>query len=142
MTLGPFGFEALGFGYTDVTRKLDTSWAEIATAQDFDAIQWTGPKSDTLTIKGVLFPESFGGLASLNGIAAMAQAGLPLMLVSGDMSGGSIIGLVAVTGVEEDRSLHTGWGLPRKDAYQINVRRYPGAPSVGSIMGQVAGLFA
>ncbi len=61
MALGPFMFRSHGFGYTDVSRKLDTTWAEIETAGRLNALQWTGPRSEVVTINGVLFPAEWGG---------------------------------------------------------------------------------
>ncbi len=82
MALGPFMFRAHGFGYTGVGRKLDTTWAEIETAGRLNALQWTGPRSEVVTINGVLFPQEFGGAATLEGVRLAAKSGMPLMLVS------------------------------------------------------------
>lgn len=121
MTLGPYAFEAHGFGYTDVGRKLDTSWASIDVVDRFEALQWTGPKSETITIKGVLFPQEFGGMDSLDGLRAAAMAGEPLMLVS---LGGNIYGLHTIEGISEDRAFIDRSGLPRKNAYTIDLKRF------------------
>jgi len=125
MSLGPYAFEALGFSYTDVSRSLDTSWAEIAVANRFDVLQWTGPKSDTATIKGVLFPLEFGGAGSLEGIRSAATSGRPLMLVS---RGGRIYGNFVVERVSEDRGYHDRNGTPRQNAYEIHLKAYGGTP--------------
>ncbi len=128
MALGPFAFRALGFSFQDISRDLETPWAEIAVVDRFDALQWTGPKSDTVVISGVLFPEEFGGLNSLDGLGRMATAGIPLMLVT---LAGKIHGMHAIQGISEDRSEHTRLALPRRNAYQIEIRRYTG--SIGGI---------
>ena len=124
MALGPFAFRALGFSYRDVSRELDTRWQEIEVCDRMNALQWTGPSSETLTIAGVLFPEEFGGLASLDGIRSAAKAGRPLMLVT---RSGSVRGMHVIEGVSEDMSEHTRRALPRRNAYQISLKRYSGA---------------
>lgn len=138
IALGPYQFQALGFHMTDLTRDLQTPWAEIDVAMRFDALHWTGPKSDSVTIKGVLFPEEFGGMAALNGIAASAKAGRPLMLVTG---AGDVGGRFVVTALTEDWSFIDAAGRPRRDAYQITLRRYHGASGLGGILSALTRLF-
>jgi uncharacterized protein len=58
MMLGPFPVEALGFGYQSVQRRVQTPWADIAVAQDLNQQQWTGPTSEEVTIRRVLFRPS------------------------------------------------------------------------------------
>ena len=120
MALGPFLFRAHGFGYTKLERKLDTSWAEIETVGRMNALQWTGPRQDVVSINGVLFPQEFGGTASLEGLRLAAQSGIPLMLVS---LGGKIFGSHAIQKIEEDRAFHDRFGTPGRNAYSIEVRR-------------------
>lgn len=141
MTLGAFGFEALGFGYADLGRNLSTPWTWIEVAAVMDRPQWTGPTSSEVTIKGVLFPRHFGGQGSLNGIKAAAEAGEPLMLVTGDASEGVISGLFVIEGVDEDTSLHDGMGAPRRNAYSIKLRRAGEGMAGGSILNALVNLF-
>lgn len=125
MMLGPFPFEAAGFGYTDVQRRLQTPWAEIAVAQDFNQQQWTGPTSEDVTIRGILFPAEFP--ASLAGLSAAARSGTPMMLVSGDAVAGVIHGMFTVQSIDEDRSHHDAFGRPWRNAYSLVLKRYSGA---------------
>lgn len=122
MALGGFTFRALGgLTYNGLTRDLDTSWAEIAVVDGFNAQQWTGPKNDVVTISGVLFPEEFGGMGSLNGIRSAAIAGIPMMLVT---AAGSVHGMHTIQGVGEDQTFHDAQGRPRQDAYDIKLKKY------------------
>ncbi len=43
MMLGAFAFDALGFGYKGVGRRVQTPWADIAVAQGLNQQQWAGP---------------------------------------------------------------------------------------------------
>ncbi len=130
MALGPLAFRALGFSFQDVSRELDTSWAEIEVVDRLNALQWTGPKSDDVTISGVLFPEEFGGLETLEGLRRAALAGRPLMLVTvaGDVRGSHVI-----QSISEDRSLHTRTALPRRNAYRLSLTRYTAGAAGGRL---------
>lgn len=134
MALGPFFFQAHGFGFAGMQRKLDTSWAEVETVGGFNALQWTGPRSETVTISGVFFPQKFGGLITLDGVRLAAKNGVPLMLVS---LGGRVFGRHAIQGVEEDRAFHDRNGTPGRIAYSIEVRKMSGGLSLSSLLGVV-----
>jgi phage protein U len=140
MSLGQFAFEAHGFGYGDVGRRVQTPWSEIKVAQTLDRMQWLGPTSEEVTIKGVLFPAEFGGQASLDGIRAAAMSGTPMMLVSGDAGAGVIHGLFAVQSIDESREYHTTAGTPRKNTYQITLKLVADTAS-GSEIASIISLF-
>lgn len=123
LALGPFQFQGHGFGFDGLKRNLDASWATVPVAMRFEALHWVGPKSDSVTIKGALFPHEFGGMGSLNGIASAATSGVPLMLASAN---GDIAGLFVIEGVTEDWTYIDANGLPGKDAYEIKLKRYAG----------------
>ncbi|WP_107992062.1 phage tail protein [Breoghania corrubedonensis] len=138
MALGGFAFEALGFSYEDVGRTLSTPWAKQAVAQRFDALQWTGPGEDEIEIKGAIFPQEFGGTASLEGLRQAAQTGVALMMVS---LGGTIFGYHTIQSISEDRSYHDAFGQPRKNAYRIKLLRYTETPAASPLNSFVT-LFA
>ena len=132
MALGPFMFSAHGFGYSGLGRKLDTTWAEIETAGRFNDMQWTGPTSETVTISGVLFPQEFGGTATLEGVWLAAKNGIPLMMVS---LGGLVFGSHAIQKVDEDQAFHDRRGIPGRNAYSIEVKRLGAGLSLRSLLG-------
>ena len=96
MALGPFGFESLRFGYNGVSRELNTQWADVQTVGGLDQSQWMGGKSDDVRIEGVVFPEEFGGLDSLEGVRSAARSGAVLPLVT---LGGNVFGMYFIEGV-------------------------------------------
>lgn len=132
MALGSFMFRAHGFGYTDLSRKLDTTWAEIETAGRLNALQWTGPRSEIVTINGVLFPFEWGGSETLEGVRLAAKRGIPMMLVS---SGGKVFGSHVIQKVDEDRAFHDRYGAPGRNAYSIEVKRIGSGFSLLSLLG-------
>lgn len=135
MALGSFAFRGLGFAFVGQGRDLATPWAELDVVARFDALQWTGPKSDSFSIRGVIFDEAFGGQASLDGIRAAAIAGVPLMLVT---RAGRVHGLHVVFGVREDRDRINATGQARINSYEIALRKYSGA-GIGGIVGGLLG---
>lgn len=143
MMLGPYPFQSYGFGYDGVQRKVETPWADIAVAQDLNQQQWTGPTSETVTIKGVLFPKEWP--ASLDGLIGAANSGTPLMLVSGDVDSGIIHGMFTVQSVDEDRNYHDRAGRAWRNAYTISLKRYgggiTGAGGAVASLSQLLGLF-
>ena len=134
MALGPFMFRAHGFGYTDVRRQLDTTWAEIETAGRLNALQWTGPRSEAITISGVLFPAEWGGSGTLEGVRLAAKNGIPLMMVS---LGGMVFGSHAIQKIDEDRSYHDRFSVPGKIAYAIELKRIGSGYSLLSLLGVI-----
>jgi phage protein U len=123
MALGPFMFHALRFGYRGMSRDLSTRWADIAVVGGLNRLQWTGGDSDGVQIEGVIFPEEFGGLATLEGVRGAAAAGLVLPLVT---LAGNVFGLHVIEQVSEDQSFHDRLGRPRMDVFRIGLKRYTG----------------
>lgn len=140
MMLGPYAFEAIGFGYEGVSHRVQTPWADIPVAQTLNQLQWTGPTSEDVTIKGVLFPEEFGGQSQLDGLNLSALSGSALMLVTGDALQGVIHGTFTVQSVDEDRSFHTAYGEARRNAYSITLKRYSNV-GAGAAQSSIISLF-
>lgn len=130
MSLGPFVFEAIGFGFNGRQSVVDTPWVQTPVAGGPDQLQWLGGRSTTLTISGVLFSE-FGGQASLEGIKAAAENGIPLPLVSLGNFPFNVFGLYVVTRVSEDEEFIDDRGRARMNAYDIALHKRPQAVTGG-----------
>lgn len=137
LALGPFAFEAIGFGYQGVKRKLATPWASQQVVDRLEALQWLGPKSDEVSIEGVLFPHEFGGMDTLQGLQGAALAGQSLMFVS---LAGRIYGPHVIEGIDEDRTIHDAFGAPKMLAYTIQLRRNAGS-AAGAGISNILRLF-
>lgn len=131
LALGPFAFESHGFGFTDRRRSTGTRWAEIPVAGGLNPSQWTGGDGQIETIRGVVFPHEFGGLASLAGITQAAIDGrvLPLVSLSGDAS--NIFDMWFIEVIDEDHAFVDRYGRPMRDAYSIGLKAYQGGRGVG-----------
>ncbi|MDQ0510872.1 phage tail protein [Ancylobacter amanitiformis] len=137
MALGPFMFESLSFGFNGLKRDLDVQWASNQVLGSLDLLQWMGGSGDAVTIEGVIFPEEFGGLGTMEGLRAMSIGGAVLPLVS---LAGNVYGLHVVTSVGEDQSYHDRYGMPRMNVFRIGLRRFAGGSfSPVSIAGALFG---
>ena len=142
MALGPFQFQALGFGFTGRQKAQRTPWATVPVLGGMDRVQWTGGESRTETISGAIFSE-FGGMTALEGIKLAARIGRPLPLV--DLSAGllNVFGMNVVEDVTEDLGPFDTTGAPLKVAYSIKLRRYEGMDlGLGGALGRIVSLFA
>lgn len=130
MALGPYVFEAHGFGFTDRRRSQGTRWAEIPVAGGLNPIQWTGGDGAKEDIRGVLFPLHFGGDATLRGLYAAAEAGevLPLVTMSGERN---IHDMWVIEDIADDHSYVDASGRPLRNAYSISLRAYIGQGDAG-----------
>lgn len=104
----------------------------METAGRFNDLQWTGPRSETVIINGVLFPQEFGGTVTLGAVRLAAKHGRRLMLVS---LGGKIFGRHAIQKIEESQEYHNRHGLPGKVSYSIELRRASASASLLSRLG-------
>ena len=136
MALGGFVFRALGFSFDTQGRGLETPWAEIEVAGRFDALQWTGPKSESFSIKGVIFDPEFGGQESLDGLRGAAASGTPLMLVT---RAGRVMGRHVVMSISEDRTYIRASGQAHLNRYSIELRRYHGMAGIGGLVSGALG---
>lgn len=130
MAFGPFMFHATRFGYHGIGRDLSTRWADIQTVGGLNSIQWTGGDDDTVLIEGVIFPKEFGGLAVLESIRGAATSGMVLPLIT---LAGNVYGMHVVEMVSEDQSFHDEFGMPRKNAFRLGLKRYPGGSDFSPI---------
>lgn len=126
MTLGPFQFQALGFGYDARSKSQKTGWATIPVAGGMDRVQWVGGDSRTETIRGAVF-QQFGGQTSIEGLKLAARLGTVLPFV--DLSSGlfNVFGMHVVEEITEDQDVFDASGAPLKNAYSIKLRRYEGS---------------
>lgn len=124
MALGPFAFEAHGFGFTDLRRRTDTRWAEIPVAGSLNPSQWTGGEGQSQTIRGVLFPQEFGGDDTLEGLIQASIDGrvLPLVALSGTPR--NIFDLWIIEGVDDDRGFIDRFGQPLRESYSLKIKAY------------------
>lgn len=85
-----------------------------------DASQFTGLGDDTITLNGMVAPESIGSIASLDQLATMADIGAAYVLVDGI---GTVYGAFIIESLNETQSYHTAEGVPRKIEFNLSLKR-------------------
>ncbi|SMC43287.1 hypothetical protein SAMN06297251_102152 [Fulvimarina manganoxydans] len=130
MALGPFAFEAHGFGFDKRRRSQGTRWAEVQVAGGMNPSQWTGGDGYIEQISGVLFPVEFGGERNLFGLYEAAKGGqiLPLVALNGTTQ--NIFDMFVIEAINDDPEFVDEFGRPRKNAYAIDLKAYQGSGSI------------
>lgn len=140
MALGGYAFESYGFSFKTRGSKISTNWAEIEVAGGMNPAQWTGGQSETITIRGVLFPAEFGGLDVLNALMEAARKGEVLPLVGLDNPQDNIRGMWRLESINDESDLFLD-GQPLRDAYRITLKKMRDDGGVGFQPPSVLTLF-
>ncbi|WP_068317559.1 phage tail protein [Polycladidibacter hongkongensis] len=82
LALGPHRFRVEGLNYQKLEREYAGRWMEHFTANGGHVDHFLGATPRTLTISGVLFPQSYGGYEAAEAMGASIEAGLVLPLFS------------------------------------------------------------
>jgi hypothetical protein len=123
LQLGFYQFSVDSAAYQELTRSAEYRWAAQERIGATDALQFTGYGSETIQLRGVIYPFHKGGLGQLDSMRRQAALGLPLPLVSGQ---GSILGLWVVEAVREGQRIFAPGGAPRRQEFDLQLRRYDG----------------
>jgi len=75
---------------------------------------------DTITLNGMVAPESIGSIASLDQLATMADIGAAYVLVDGI---GTVYGAFIIESLNETQTYHTAEGVPRKIEFNLSLKR-------------------
>ena len=129
MGLGPFRFSVGRSMYQRLTREVTARWPVQERVGRRPALQFTGPGEEHLTLEGTIYPHYTGGLEQIRGMRAQAQAGAPLMMVSGL---GDVYGLWVILNVRDTESFLRADGLPRKVEFTLELSAYgPDGVAIG-----------
>jgi len=121
MALGSYRFSLGSAAYQELRRSNAYRWQAQERLQRLPAQQFLGPGSETLDLKGVIYPHYRGGFKQLDAMRAQAGKGEPLLLVDGL---GFIWGQWVVLQVDETQSVLLTNGQPRKLEFQLRLARY------------------
>ena len=121
MQLGSFQFGITTAAYQELKRTTEYRWAAQDRFGQREALQFTGPGSETITLSGVVYPEWRGGSGQVERMRTVASAGLPQQLVSGF---GDMLGRWVIERVEESQAVFAAGGAPRKQEFTLNLKRF------------------
>ncbi len=126
MALGPVVFD-LATNLTDTETEAASAFAKhdvIAGAPVYEAM---GDDEASITLTGVIHPEHFGGLGSLDIIEAARAAQLPLPLMRGDFTP---LGWVLIESFSHSGAFLNPRGVGREVSFTISLIRV-GNPGIG-----------
>ena len=123
MRLGSFSFGINTAAYNELRRTTEYKWPALERFGQDDALQYTGPGADTITLTGVILTAYRGGAGQLNRLRAIAATGQPQLLVSGL---GAIMGRWVIERIDEGQAVFAAAGHPRRQEFTVQLRKYGG----------------
>lgn len=129
MQLGAYQFSINTAAYQELKRSNAYSWAAQERFGKPEALQYTGPGSETLSLDGVIFPGFKAGRGQLEAMRREAAKGEPLQLVDGL---GHIHGQWVVERIDETQSRFAQKGVPLRQTFSLQLRKYDNGPSVSN----------
>ena len=123
MALGGYRFSLTSAAYQELRRSNAYRWQTQERLQRLPAQQFVGLGSETLDLKGIIYPHYQGGTKQLDVMRAQAGRGVPLLLVDGL---GFIWGQWVILQVDETQTVMLTNGQPRKLEFQLRLARYGG----------------
>jgi len=121
LMLGPFMFSLDTAAYQSFHRRTRYKWSLQDVAHGRPVHQWGGPGEDTIELRGVIYPEYYGGLKQVNAMREIAGLGKPLLLVDGL---GFMYDEWVIRQVEEKASIFYEDGQPKKIEFHMELDRY------------------
>lgn len=120
MSLNQFVFSLKTAPFKELQRQRNWKHRTSSRVGSRDASQFTGVGDDTITLNGLVAPETIGSIASLDELATMADAGDAYVLVDGI---GNVYGAFIIDGLNETQTYHTAEGIPRRIEFSLTLKR-------------------
>ncbi|MCP1116932.1 phage tail protein [Robbsia andropogonis] len=120
MSLDQFVFSLTTAPFQELQRQRNWKHRTSPRIGARDASQFTGPGDDTITLTGLIAPETIGSSASLDRLARMADDGDAYVLVDGL---GNVYGAYVIESLNETQTYHTKEGIPRRIDFTLTLKR-------------------
>ena len=120
MSLDQFVFSLKTAPFRELQRQRNWKHRTSSRVGSRDASQFTGAGEDTITLNGLVAPETIGSIGSLDELATMADAGDAYVLVDGI---GNVYGALIIDGLNETQTFHTVEGIPRRIEFSLTLKR-------------------
>ncbi len=120
LALGLFTFGIDTLAYDELQRK--TSWRHATSTRigARDAVQFTGPGEETISLPGTVYAEIADGDVSLDELRRMADTGQAWSMVDGL---GYVHGAFVITTIDDRRKHFYPNGRPRRIDFSIDLLR-------------------
>ena len=137
--LGPFRFSLGGAAYDSLSRKSGWDWKEVDRVGVMPALQYTGPRNDTIALEGRLIPGFTGGIEQLARMRLVADLGTPMPMVDGT---GRVHGLWVIESVEDTGTKHFKDGYPRMVTFNVGLKKYGDGAGVLGVLTKASKLIS
>ena len=132
LSLGGFLFQVSGPSYEGLEHSSEARWAKLDRLGAKPARQFVGQGDETIYLDGTIYPRFGKGFGQIEAIRAAANAGKPLMLVSGY---GRVFGRFVIERVGSSQSYFLPDGSPQKMTFSIELGAYGGRAGGGLLGG-------
>lgn len=122
LALGDFRFSIDTAAVGSIERATAWRWPAEERTGAAPVRQYTGPGEETLTLRGVIYPDHRGGLGQVDRMREMAGTGAALRLVDG--WSGRDRGLWVITRIRETVRRFWPNGRPRRQEFLIELAAY------------------
>lgn len=137
--LGPFRFSLSSAAPDEITRSTSWDWREIERVNNSPQLQYTGPKAETITLRGRLFPGFTGGPEQIARMRAMGDMGKPLFLADGM---GRVYGNWVIESVTETGTRHFKDGMPRAITFDISLKKADDGTGITGLVTRASNLLS
>jgi phage protein U len=120
LALGMFIFEVSSLAYEELQRRASWRHARAQRVGARDGTQFVGPGEETINLGGTVWAEICDGLASLDELRDMADAGEAYALVTGQ---GEVIGSYVIEGLDERHTELMADGRARVIDFSLSLLR-------------------
>lgn len=121
LMLGGFKFSLNTAVFQEMHRNTSWRWPAQERVGQYDALQFTGPGDDRVTLPGVVYPDFRGDAMQVDALRAIAAQGKPVRLISAT---GQMLGTWVILSVEETASSFKPDGTPRKQEFTVTIRKF------------------
>jgi len=121
--IGPFPCWVENAPLESLDRSTNYRWPSQARLTRPNALQFVGAGDDTVTVNGYIHPHEpkCGGKATLDGLRALANAGVPYMVITGS---GYVFGKFSITDIQENWKNPLDDMRPRRVDFTVTLKHY------------------
>lgn len=121
LSIGMFIFATDGLSYQELERRVSWSWAASPRFGARDALQFTGPGEDKITLNGVLVPEVAGKYSDIETLREMGDSGEVQEVVLGD---GTVLGQFVILNADHREQNIIRGGRARRYDFAVDLLRH------------------
>ncbi len=124
LMIGGFKFSLNTAVFQEKRRSTSYRWPAQERTGQLDALQFTGPGEDRITLPGIVYPEFKGGTDQVDSLRKIAAQGKPLRLISAT---GVMLGVWVIENIEDVATFFKPDGTPRRQDFTVTIRKYSDA---------------